>query len=67
MIPSRPDRAARRLRYSLAALLLDARRLDDAVYEAITQTPTPSLDQSMRRLTRAADYSRLWLGCAAIL
>jgi membrane-associated phospholipid phosphatase len=67
MIPSRPDRAARRLRYSLAALLLDARRLDDAVYEAITQTPTPSLDQSMRQLTRAADYSRLWLGCAAIL
>jgi membrane-associated phospholipid phosphatase len=67
MTSSRSDRPARRPRDSLAALLLDARRLDAAVYEAITQTPTPSLDQSMRRLTRAANYSRLWLGCAVIL
>ncbi len=67
MIFSRPDRPARRRRYSPAALLLDAGRLDDAVYETITQTPTPSLDQSMRRLTRAADYSRVWLGCAAVI
>ena len=66
MTPSRPDRTARGRRY-FETLLLDALRLDDAVYEAITQTPTPSLDRSMRRLTRAADYSRLWLGCAAIL
>lgn len=41
--------------------------MDDAVYAAITQTPTPSLDRSMRRLTHAANYSRLWLGCAALL
>jgi undecaprenyl-diphosphatase len=67
MTSSRPAPPARRRRHSVPAWLLDARRLDEAVYEAITQTPTPSLDQSMRRLTRAADYSRLWLGCAAIL
>ena len=67
MIPPRPGRPARRPRDAVAALLRDARRLDDAVYEAITQAPTPSLDQSMRQLTRAADNSRLWLGCAAIL
>jgi undecaprenyl-diphosphatase len=66
MIPSRPDRPSRGRRH-LEALLLDALRLDDAVYEAITQTPTPSLDRGMRRLTRAANYSRLWIGCAAIL
>jgi membrane-associated phospholipid phosphatase len=66
MRPCRPDRTARGRRY-LGALLLDALRLDDAIYEAITQTPTPSLDRSMRRLTRAADYSRLWLGGAVIL
>jgi len=45
----------------------DARRLDLAVYAAITQTPTPSLDGPMSRLTQAADYSRLWLASAAIL
>ena len=49
------------------AWLLDAGRVDAAVYEAITETPTPSLDRGMHRLTHAADYSRLWLGCAAIL
>lgn len=66
MSPSRADRPARARRH-LEALAVEALRLDGAVYEAITQTPTPSLDRSMRRLTRAADYSRLWLGGAAIL
>ena len=47
--------------------LLDAGRVDVAVYQAVTETPTPSLDVGMRRLTRASDYSRLWLGCALIL
>jgi membrane-associated phospholipid phosphatase len=41
--------------------------VDSAVYEAITETQTPNLDRGMLRLTRAADHSRLWLGCAAIL
>jgi membrane-associated phospholipid phosphatase len=52
---------------SLPAWLLDAKRLDEAVYTAITQTPTPSLDRDMRRLTQAANLSRVWLGCAAVL
>lgn len=47
--------------------LLEAARVDEAVYDAVTQTPTPSLDEGMRRLTRAANYSRLWFGCAAVL
>ncbi|HTQ46217.1 MAG TPA: phosphatase PAP2 family protein [Polyangiaceae bacterium] len=57
--------ASRRPR--LSALARDARRLDLAVFDAITQTPTPSLDESMRQLTQAADYSRLWLASAVIL
>lgn len=51
----------------LPAWWVEAKRLDVAVYEAILRTPTPNLDQEMSRLTQAADYSRLWLGSAAIL
>ena len=47
--------------------LSDADRVDAAVYAAIAATPTPQLDRAMRRLTSAADYSRLWLGAAAAL
>jgi membrane-associated phospholipid phosphatase len=42
-------------------------RLDVAVYAAIAATPTPILDEVMRRVSRAADYSRLWLGCAGLM
>jgi membrane-associated phospholipid phosphatase len=45
----------------------DAERIDVALYAAIAQTATPSLDRAMARLSRAADYSRLWLVSAAIL
>jgi undecaprenyl-diphosphatase len=57
--------ASRRRR--LPAWWVDATRVDVAVYDAIVHTPTPSLDLEMSRLTQAADYSRLWLGSAAIL
>ncbi len=42
-------------------------RLDAAVYAAIAATPTPVMDVALRRLSRAANYSRLWLGCSALL
>ena len=45
----------------------DAERLDLAIYAAIARTPTPALDDAMSRLSRAADYSRLWLGSAGLL
>ena len=51
----------------IPAWLLDAQRVDEAIFTAITQTPTPGLDRDMRRLTQAANLSRLWLGCSAIL
>jgi membrane-associated phospholipid phosphatase len=49
----------------LAGLLDEAERLDLATFGAIEQTPTPALDRAMARLTRAADYSRLWITSAA--
>jgi len=39
--------------------------LDVAVYGAIADTPTPTLDEPLRRLSNAANYSRLWVGVAA--
>ena len=47
--------------------LRDAQRIDAAVYAAVAATPTPSLDVAMRRLSKAADYSRLSLASAAVL
>ena len=50
-----------------AAWLRDAERVDLALYAAIARTPTPALDHAMAGLTRAADYSRLSIGAAAII
>jgi membrane-associated phospholipid phosphatase len=41
--------------------------VDRAVYQAVAQTPTAGLDGPVRRLSRAADHSRLWLGIAAAI
>jgi undecaprenyl-diphosphatase len=45
----------------------DAERVDVAVYAAIAQTPTPTLDRAMGRLSEAANYSRLSMASAAAL
>lgn len=45
----------------------EGERLDLAVYAAIAQTSTPTLDRAMRRLSSAADYSRLSIASAAVL
>ncbi|HEX5924167.1 MAG TPA: phosphatase PAP2 family protein, partial [Baekduia sp.] len=50
-----------------ARWLQDAERVDVALYAAIAQTPTPTLDRAMARLSHAADYSRLSLAAAAAL
>lgn len=42
-------------------------RLDIALYGAVAGTRTPGLDQSMRRLSRAANYSALSIASAAAL
>jgi membrane-associated phospholipid phosphatase len=47
--------------------LAELTRLDVALYTAIARTPTPTLDRAMRRVSRAADHSKLWMGTAAAL
>ena len=42
-------------------------RLDTAVYSAIASTPTPLLDRVLRGVSRAANYSKLWLASSAVL
>ena len=39
--------------------------VDQAVYDAVAATPTPALDEPLRRLSNAANNSRLWLAIAA--
>ena len=47
--------------------VVEARSLDEAIYETIAMTPTPFLDRVMRMLSTAANYSRLWMGTAAAI
>lgn len=51
----------------LARVLHQLSELDRAIYTAIASTPTPDIDVPMRRLSRAADKSKLWLGVAAVI
>lgn len=51
----------------LRGWLADIERVDVAVYAAVAQTPTPSLDRAMSRLSQAANYSRLSMASAALL
>ena len=46
-------------------LLEEAKAVDAVVYAAIAETEAPLLDSAMRRLSRAADHSKLWLAVAA--
>jgi len=47
--------------------LEEVERLDAAVYGAIAGTPTPRLDSALRRLSHAANYSRLSIASGALL
>ena len=47
--------------------LEEIERLDVAVYGAVAGTPTPALDEAMRRLSHAANYSRLSIGSGIVL
>jgi membrane-associated phospholipid phosphatase len=66
------ERLAKRLdagtsRTTLTAVLRDLGRLDLAVYRAIASTPTPTLDEPLRRLSDVATRSKLWLGIAGAM
>ncbi|MGE5136774.1 MAG: phosphatase PAP2 family protein [Gemmatimonadota bacterium] len=51
----------------LASTLHQLGTVDRAVYSAIASVQTPLLDVPVRRLSRAADHSWLWLGIAGTL
>ena len=44
-----------------------AKRIDATLYAAVAETDVRPLDSAMRRLTRTADHSKLWLGLAAAM
>jgi undecaprenyl-diphosphatase len=48
-----------------SAVLADLGRLDRALYQAVAATPTPTIDEPLRRLSDAATRSKLWVGIAA--
>ena len=50
----------------LKRVLAQVADLDLAIYRAVAVTPTPDLDEPMRRLSELADHSKLWLGTAAV-
>ncbi|MHC3473188.1 phosphatase PAP2 family protein [Streptomyces sp. 7R007] len=61
-----PDRPPRRQR-DPRGLLHDLVSLDQALYEAVTVTRTPALDSALRRLSAAADHSKISFVIAGLL
>jgi undecaprenyl-diphosphatase len=55
----------RRPQLSPVRLVRDLATLDQALYEAVTVTRTPTLDTALRRLSAAADHSKLSFAVAA--
>jgi undecaprenyl-diphosphatase len=53
------------VRQQVAEGLRELGAVDQAIYSAVASTPTPSLDEPLRRLSNAANNSRLWLAIAA--
>lgn len=47
--------------------LREAERIDTAIYSAVASTHTPRLDGVMRRLSTAANYSRLSIASSAVM
>lgn len=66
--PATPeDRLADHLTGSLGDGLRQMAEVDRAVYRAIAATPTPLLDEPLRRLSAMADHAKLWVGLAGAL
>jgi membrane-associated phospholipid phosphatase len=54
-------------RSAAARVLHELASIDLAVYRAIAGTPTPTLDEPLRRLSGLANHSKLWLAAATPL
>ena len=55
------------VRLQVSEALRELGAVDQAIYSAVAATPTPALDEPLRRLSNAANNSRLWLAIAARL
>ena len=66
-LAARESEGPARVWTKVAAALTELGQIDSAVYSAVAETPSPVLDPPLRRLSRAADRSRLWLGIAAAM
>jgi membrane-associated phospholipid phosphatase len=62
-----PPPAQAPARATAVRLLNDLGRIDRAVYRAVAETPTPILDRPVRRLSRVADRSGLWMVVAGAM
>ncbi|MFE7955843.1 MULTISPECIES: phosphatase PAP2 family protein [unclassified Streptomyces] len=64
--PAAPgDPATAGARGTVTAVLRDLRAIDGALYAAVAATRTPTLDRTLRRLSHAADHSKISLTVAA--
>ncbi|OQD56063.1 phosphatase PAP2 family protein [Streptomyces phaeoluteigriseus] len=54
-------------RVRMPHLVRDLATLDQALYETVTMTRTPTLDTALRRLSAAADHSKLSFAVAGVL
>src|SRR6266568_5001721 len=67
LIADELDRLGGPARQRLAEVLHQLGAIDRAVYAAVASVPAPALDAAMRRLSNAADHSRLWLAIAGAI
>jgi undecaprenyl-diphosphatase len=54
-------------RTAAVSALEELGQLDVMIYRTIAETPTPTLDRPLRRLSDVADRSKLWLALAAAM
>ncbi|SFK68008.1 phosphatase PAP2 family protein [Geodermatophilus ruber] len=66
-LAAQPARRPVTTRKTAIAALTELGQIDRAVYRAVAGTPTPVLDRPVRRLSQAANWSRLWIGIAAAM
>lgn len=53
--------------YAAERIVGELDQLDRAVYEAVAESATPSLDEPLRRLSDFANYSKIWIVAALIM
>jgi membrane-associated phospholipid phosphatase len=66
-LASKAPREPTATRATAIAGLTELGKVDRAVYRAVAGTPTPALDRPVRRLSKAADRSVLWIGIASAM